>query len=310
MQPLDTLPGHLTLKHRLKILAQNPPSTLLFEGPRGVGKSQFARAFAHTLLSSCNAHKLASGHHPDLREYFPEGKTSMHPMHAMKELIAEAEKPPFEATHKVFIIHEAERMLPSSSNALLKTLEEPFQHIIFILVTSHPELLLPTIVSRTFRLSFFPLPEDELASYIETKWEKKQDEARQMARLSQGSLTKADQFAQKKELSHLTLAFQIGTNAVLQNYRVLFRLLGEVENLEASLEELLLALYSYYRDLYLLKSNGDPGLLFFAAQETELRKVLDYPLPSLEAIQKRMHQIQEALACNLNPRHALLHLLL
>ncbi|MBF5058662.1 hypothetical protein [Candidatus Neptunochlamydia vexilliferae] len=74
------------------------------------------------------------------------------PIEAIRTLIEEANLPPFESERKVFIIHEADRMLPSSSNALLKTLEEPPSFVTIILISAHPEALLPTITSRCFQV--------------------------------------------------------------------------------------------------------------------------------------------------------------
>ena len=96
--------------------------------------------------------------HPDVHQYYPEGKSGMHPMESLKELQKQAALVPLESTLKFFIIHDAERMLLTSANALLKTLEEPPAKTILILLTNHEQALLPTVRSRcqTFR---FPLPE-------------------------------------------------------------------------------------------------------------------------------------------------------
>lgn len=131
----------------LSKLLENTPQTLLFIGPKEVIEVE-ADAFARKLLDTTKKNP------PDLRTLYPEGKAYHHPMHAIKQFIEEAGLPPFEAKRKVFMIYEAERMLPSSSNALLKTLEEPLEAVTIILSTSHPEILLPTVFSRCFRVDF------------------------------------------------------------------------------------------------------------------------------------------------------------
>ncbi|MCB1110977.1 MAG: hypothetical protein KDK64_08340, partial [Chlamydiia bacterium] len=137
----------------LQKLLENPPQTLLIEG--GQEAEEAAQAFAYALL------KTQKKNPADLRHLYPEGKAHHHPMHAIKQLIEDAALPPYEAERKVFVIHEAERMLPSSSNALLKTLEEPLPFVILILITSHIEKLLPTIPSRCFLVSFKQTSETE-----------------------------------------------------------------------------------------------------------------------------------------------------
>jgi DNA polymerase-3 subunit delta' len=155
------------------------PSVLLFHGIEGIGKGLFAKAVAEKLMGRIKKD------HPDIHIYYPEGKSSQHPISAMRQLIDEVGMPPFEAPCKVFIVHDAEKMLPSSSNALLKTLEEPPTDTYIFLISSDPDKLLPTIVSRCRKIPFFPVPEEELAAFLNTP------EGKRMAYLAQGSVAKA-----------------------------------------------------------------------------------------------------------------------
>ncbi len=99
-------------------------------------------------MGEAHAAKIAAGNHPDLHIFRPEGKSGMHPMASIRQLLDEIYMPPFEGPCKIFILYGAERMLPSSSNALLKTLEEPLENTFFILISDEPDALLPTIRSR------------------------------------------------------------------------------------------------------------------------------------------------------------------
>lgn len=119
----------------------------------GATKTQ-ALDLCKQILDSSHHSKIDTDNHPDLHFYVPEGKAHLHPMANIQKLIREMALPPFEAPRKIFIIEEAEKMLPSSSNALLKTLEEPNQDTYILLLTEHPDLLLPTILSRLAPLSF------------------------------------------------------------------------------------------------------------------------------------------------------------
>lgn len=142
------------------------PQTLLFVAAPQAAK-EAALAFAVSLMGEPHAKKIEKGIHPDLHVYQPEGKSGMHPMASMQQLIQEAQFPPFEAPIKVFIIEEAEKMLPSSSNALLKTLEEPLAANYFILLSQEMEKLLPTIVSRSCVISFStPLEKIETLPFL------------------------------------------------------------------------------------------------------------------------------------------------
>lgn len=147
------LQGNERAKKTLTRLLENGeiPHTLLFYGPEGVGKRQFARAFARAQL------KTTKECPPDLFELTPEGKADLITVEKVQFLLRDSEKPPFEATSKWFILDEADRLHPAAANALLKRLEEPLSTTHFILITSNKYALLPTVVSRCHPLLFGPV---------------------------------------------------------------------------------------------------------------------------------------------------------
>lgn len=163
------------------------PSVLLFQGPKGVGKTAFATQLAFKLL------KTTKTHPPDLRIYTPEG--DLYPIETVRSLIAEVQLAPFEAPCKVFIITEAHQMQPTSSNPLLKTLEEPPKDTYLFLTSSDPEKLLPTIVSRCQKVLFFPVPQEEIAQFLVEHHQVPLDRARRAALISDGSLEQARIYA-------------------------------------------------------------------------------------------------------------------
>lgn len=130
------------------------PSPLLLVGPKQTIHIELAKELVKKLFGEKHHAKIHSGNHPDIHVYSPEGKSGVHPVANMQKLIAEMAFPPFEAPYSVFILEDAEKMLPASSNALLKTLEEPSPTSFLILMTEHPEHLLPTVRSRLHLLNF------------------------------------------------------------------------------------------------------------------------------------------------------------
>lgn len=100
--------------------------------------------------------------HPDFFHLLPEGKSNLHPIDSIRSLIDQVHKASFLGKAKVFLIEEVEKMLPTSSNAFLKTLEEPSSQSYFILTTCYPDRILPTIVSRTHRISLIGKEEEDL----------------------------------------------------------------------------------------------------------------------------------------------------
>jgi len=186
--------------------------SLLFAGPRGVGKFQFALALAQALncqrpidhdrtpagvlagdaCEECVAcRRIASGEHLDVQVFKPDGLFIK--VERMRELAREAQFRPYEGRRRVCIIDEAERMNPASANSILKTLEEPPDSSLLILVTSKPYQLLETIRSRCQMVNFSTLAQDELETVIrkEVDSNANDSEIRLLARLAQGSIGRA-----------------------------------------------------------------------------------------------------------------------
>ncbi|KIC73846.1 DNA polymerase III subunit delta' [Neochlamydia sp. EPS4] len=128
--------------------------SLLFAGPEGACKDQFAFSLAKLLMGENSYSKIDRNVHPDVHIYRPEGKIGMHSIASMRQFCEEVYLPPYESPWKIFILYDAERMLNYSANALLKTFEEPALNSLIILLSSHAHALLPTILSRCRTIRF------------------------------------------------------------------------------------------------------------------------------------------------------------
>lgn len=141
------------------------PHAYLFSGPVGAPLLDTAIAFAAALncqggsgdaCGECEAcSKIVGGIHPDVVTLVREGAANIVPIESVRsQVIARIGLPPHEADVRVFIVEEATAMAPPAANALLKTLEEPPARTLFVLCTTAPEQLLPTIRSRCQRVRF------------------------------------------------------------------------------------------------------------------------------------------------------------
>jgi DNA polymerase-3 subunit delta' len=142
------------------------PHAYLFSGPPGAPLLDTALALATALnctggspgdgCGNCDAcTKIAGSIHPDIVTLVREGAAQIVPIESVRnQVIARIGLPPHEALVRVFIVEEATAMAPPAANALLKTLEEPPARTLFVLCTTAPEQLLPTIRSRCQRVRF------------------------------------------------------------------------------------------------------------------------------------------------------------
>ena len=157
----DIVGQDLALAILRRALVTEAAHAYLFAGPLGVGKSEAAVEFAAGLICAdggcgdCDAcRRVRDGIHPDVETVAPEGTNIL--IDQVRAVNEDVVLRPFEATVRVYIVLAAETMNKEAANAVLKTLEEPPPHAHFILVSSYPEQLLPTIVSRCQRVPFGP----------------------------------------------------------------------------------------------------------------------------------------------------------
>lgn len=167
----DEIVGQEAIKKTLKnaLISNKIGHAYLFCGPRGTGKTTFARLFAKSLNCGegigheCNTcpNCLASlnGNHPDVYEIDAASNSGVD---NVRELIEQVRYEPILGRYKVYIIDEVHSMTSSAFNALLKTLEEPPSNVIFILATTEPQKVLPTILSRVQRYDFSKLSTPDL----------------------------------------------------------------------------------------------------------------------------------------------------
>ena len=141
------------------------PHAYLFSGPPGAPLLDTATALACALncltargqgCGDCDAcSRIIAGIHPDVVTLVREGAANIVPIESVRnQVIARIGLPPHEALTRVFVVEEATAMAPPAANALLKTLEEPPARTLFVLCTTAPEQLLPTIRSRCQRVRF------------------------------------------------------------------------------------------------------------------------------------------------------------
>lgn len=198
-----------------------PRHAYLFLGPRHVGKRTLAQTFARALLctnndttnavpcGACRPCKLMdSGNYPDFQQIQPLDKDGHVDLengqlraHQASQIIQDAALSPLNGRYKIFVIQEIQNANPTFANKLLKTLEEPPDHVILCLTAPDRESLLPTIVSRCQILELRALSPATIESALIDRWKVDAAKAKLLAQLANGRLGWAvQQLADKNAL--------------------------------------------------------------------------------------------------------------
>ena len=306
--------GHAKIIRCLRQLAaaEHLPHALIFSGIEGVGKLRTARVLARTLLcvgggdapcGHCEACRtMATGVHPDYFEVAPEvrGKSAaMIRTDAVREILIAATGAPVSAHRRIILIDGADRMNEVAANRLLKTLEEPAGEVLFILVTSAYDAILPTIRSRAVRISFGVLPSAEIEAVLRARGT---EHAAVIAALADGSLGRA------LALHEEGLALRDDALALLTKLPDL-RVEGiwaRAEALGSRTHEERTAWISYVRmalrDLLVLYEDGATTELYHPDRRDDLAALCGrMSRTDLFALMERTHELTRRFAANVNP---------
>lgn len=276
----NSIIGHQQIIEQLQrtVASGRIAGAYLFVGPAGVGKEIVARYFAQlifcqqeaqppTVCGTCLAcRKVDSGNHPDLQFIRPEG--SLLKIGQIRELQRRVIYEPLEASRKIYILTDVDRMNPEAENCLLKTLEEPPAASVLILLTSNVQALLPTTRSRCQILQFHPMPTQALAEILINRFSVTPEQATALAIASRGSVGRA--------LTQL----EKGDSLVEKAPKILretdrlaaFKLAEDFKNNPEALGELV----TWYRDLLFLQQDAPSELITHIYAIEELRAIVPY----------------------------------
>ncbi len=258
------------------------PQTILLSGPEGIGKATLARRFAAALLGDPakieqddlsleanqtivadrekwpaekrNEDPLLFSTHPDFVTFAPDGplrQISIPQMRLVKEV---ARYKPLHGARRVFLIDHIDRANEQAANSLLKTLEEPPEHLVIVMTAQNPYDLLPTIRSRAVMLPLTPLSNDDMLAFLKTHGVDNQERRLGLAGGSPGLAVSIDLEAYDQRRAAMWSLLQVASGqAPFGNWARHSEALGARKN--EKLDQLLGVLYLLLEDMLLL-ANG------------------------------------------------------
>ncbi len=317
--------GHRRLLSLLSqaIGRQSLTPSLILSGPEGVGKRLTALSIAQELNclnrrsttdddGACGecavCSRIARGVHPDVMTIEP-GESGSIKIEQVRDAIDRAVYRPFEGRRRVTIVEQADALVMQAQNALLKTLEEPLPASVFVLVTSRPDTLLPTVRSRCAHLRFGRLQVVEVASVLEQSHGYSHADALKAAAASDGSIGRAldleaDAFAEaRSNAENLLQVAGRDPRTRMEHAKELLKGSGTPAAERDHLGARLTAMMALVRDAGLVASGGDARLL----ANLDRRPVLDSLARTLGAdrigrIFAAITRAEDALERNVSPK--------
>ena len=246
----------------------------MISGEDGSGKLMIANTFAEALLCenrldrpclACDSCKKAlAGSHPDILYVTHEKPGSISVDEVRDQLVIPMSVRPYYGRYKIFIINDAHLMTPQAQNALLKTLEEPPEYGVIILLTENESLMLHTILSRVVKLHCGAVPKETIKNHLIEEYKISDYKAEICAVFAQGNIGKAISMASMEEFyatrdAAVTLAKIIPSTDV---FDIIARI-KEIAGYKDKIEKYLDFLFVWYHDVLLFKATANADYCLF-----------------------------------------------
>lgn len=306
--------GHEQIKEHMQaaIRDKKPFHAYLFQGEEGVGKEALARTFAAGLqcqsestdkpCKECvSCRQMESGNQPDVI-WVTREKASLGVDEIREQLCNTMDIKPFSGSYKIYLVPEAEKMTEAAQNALLKTIEEPPEYGIVILMTSNISALLPTIQSRCLTMEFRPLSTAVVESFVKEHCQVPDYQARASAAFAQGNLGKAMRYAKSEDFierkDHIISLLRHVEQMDLSEMLAVIKDLGTRKDEVRDYIDLMVL---WYRDVLLFKATKDINQLLFQDEASYIsREASHRSYEKIEEILQAFEKAKVRLRANVN----------
>lgn len=286
------------------------PHAYLFAGIPGVGKTSTALALTQTVncreplgeegCGRCTpCRQMINGNFPDFELLRPEGQSIK--IEQIRNLDRSLGFAPLTGRYRVSIVRQAEMMTDEAANAFLKTLEEPPPGNILVLTVIEPLDLLPTIVSRCRKVAFRPIPAPLIAAWLKAEKGLEEEKASLLAKIADGSLGRAITLCEsdflERRREHLLRVIALPRLSMDEALEMALEERGRQrkkdvdgpERMEGHVQGLLATWKTWYRDLIVMKTTGQDGMVINIDFSNELKNIskdftIDHLVDSLLAL--------------------------
>lgn len=283
----------------------------LIHGEKGTGKKLLAGLFAKTLqcesggtdpCGTCRSClQCDTGNQPDIIWVTHEKPTVISVDDIREQVNKDIIVRPYSSRYKIYIIPEAELMNPQAQNALLKTIEEPPEYAVIMLLTNNIGKMLPTIISRCITLNLKPVGELDMLDYL-SKLGIPLTKAKFCVGFAFGNLGKAVRLATSEEYNEIKQdCVQILKNINKMEVYELVEAVKKMAKYKLDVYDYIDLMMMWYRDLLMLKVSGSPDKLLFKEEYATLKQQANYiSFEGIENVLEAMDKVKIRLDANVN----------
>ncbi len=275
----------------------------IINGEVDSGKKMLANAFAATLqcetgaLEPCNkcqsCLQIETGNHPDIITVTHEKPNVISVDEIREQVVDSIGIKPYKSKYKIYIVPDAQLMNVQAQNAILKTIEEPPEYGVILLLTSNLDKLLPTVQSRCMLLNTKPIRERDMLGFLQKNMGLTEEKAYFCLDFAQGNLGKAIKLATNEEYVQVI-------DSVVDVMKKIFDLdvddlaiaVSHIEQFKMSIDDYLDLMMMWYRDVLMFKVTGNVDKLLFKGEYSTIKK--QAAMLSYKAIEDNINAIEIA----------------
>lgn len=312
----DDIIGQEHIKEHLKssIASGKISQAYLITGEIMQGKEFIAKVFANALLcedrdeegnpcGKCHpCLQVGSNSHPDIKIVTHEKPNSVSVDDIRNQIVSDVVVRPFQSKYKIYIMNEAEKMTPQAQNALLKTLEEPPEYVVILLLSTSKTSLLPTVLSRCVQLDMRPVEDKTVRKYLMKDLQIPDYKADICVAFARGNIGKARNLASSEEFDNIkNEAIRILKYIKTMDTADMIKTLKKLEEYKVNIDDFMDIMMIWYRDILLYKATMDAGALVFKDEGAEVRRIAtESSYEGIEEVLNAVEKTKTRLKANVN----------
>ena len=314
MAKFTDIVGQEQLKEHLQnAIAMNKVShAYIINGERNAGKEFIARVFAMALqcekkeaepCGECHSCKQAlSNNQQDIIYISHEKPNTIGVEDIRAQINNDIVIKPYSSPRKIYIVNEGEKMTPQAQNALLKTLEEPPEYAVIVILTTNVEALLPTVLSRSVVLNMKPVSDALVKKYLMEQLGVPDYKANICVAFARGNIGKAKLLASSEEFEKVKdEAISLVKNINDMEIHEIVKAIKKISEYKFDVNDYLDILMAWYRDVLFFKATKDVNSLVFKEEIQQIMRVSDRSTyEGIETIVNALQSAKKRLEANVN----------